>query len=542
MVTPPPIGFSPECWNGILPHPCQFPLVFDRIVKEAFLTRQPVNPEACQYAGYILRKGICVRAPYKKPHPPVTLECGPPLFWGWEQVTLVSQLKMGWKGTCIVCVIPVEFGVTIQKPRRKWPERKRSKRSNQNKDMPHPLESRMQYNLWVQLAKIANTTQCLSEAYDMENLLSTYLVPVCVPVTVAREFGHYVFKGHIGYERLYSWGHVSKFFPPDALALHTPNVAVRENLPCAHITGCEQSTPLPHCMKVSQEKLNCTSFQSVSFGYANIWLPRGWFFTCGKDTFNYIPANLSTTYCCLSRLTTFLPDRSLFTSFNVTRYKRGEVLDEDCDSSHTLLNAAEYNALAISLVGVPALAVRAHVNIKSVTCNLAKTINTTSIALSAINQEMVELRKAILQNRAAIDYLLLRQHMGCEAFEGMCCFNLSDQSPVINKQIKVLHKMALDLKIDSLGSWWSNLWSWLPMGLIGTIIKAVVIFTAIMISSCCLMQCAFSLMNNITLPKRMSILAERKATAQVMAMWEYRNQEYNNIQTADPSITESIIG
>ncbi|XP_039220534.1 uncharacterized protein LOC120317760 [Crotalus tigris] len=226
------------------------------------------------------------------------------------------------------------------------------------------------------------------------------------------------------------------------------------------------------------------------------------------------------------------------TSPNTTRYKRAELLTEDCESSRTLLNAAEYNALAVSLVGVPALDLRAHVNINSVACNLAKTINATSIALSAINQEMIELRKAILQNRAAIDYLLLRQHMGCEAFEGMCCFNLSDQSPVINKQIKVLHKMASELQIDSLGNWWSSLWSWLPIGLIGNIIRAVIIFMAILISSCCLLQCTFSMMHNITLPKRVSLLAERKATAQVMAMWEFQRQEYNNIHTSDPSVTE----
>lgn len=114
----------------------------------------------------------------------------------------------------------------------------------------------------------------------------------------------------------------------------------------------------------------------------------------------------------------------------------------------------------------------------------------------------------------------------------MCCSNLTDQSEVIEKQIKVLRKLASDLQIGALGSWWSTLWSWLPVGLIGTIIQYAVILVAVLISGCCLVQCLFSLMNNITLPKRMSVLAERKATAQVMAMWNY-----DNIQTSDPSIT-----
>ncbi|KFZ68129.1 hypothetical protein N338_08668, partial [Podiceps cristatus] len=39
---------------------------------------------------------------------------------------------------------------------------------------------------------------------------------------------------------------------------------------------------------------------------------------------------------------------------------------------------------------------------------------------------------------AAIDFLLLAQGHGCEEFEGMCCFNLSDHSESIHKKIQHL--------------------------------------------------------------------------------------------------------
>ncbi|KFO69147.1 hypothetical protein N303_00066, partial [Cuculus canorus] len=39
---------------------------------------------------------------------------------------------------------------------------------------------------------------------------------------------------------------------------------------------------------------------------------------------------------------------------------------------------------------------------------------------------------------AAIDYLLLAQGRGCEEVEGMCCFNLSDHSDSIHKQLEWL--------------------------------------------------------------------------------------------------------
>lgn len=57
-------------------------------------------------------------------------------------------------------------------------------------------------------------------------------------------------------------------------------------------------------------------------------------------------------------------------------------------------------------------------------------------------------RKAILQNRAAIDYLLLKHDHGCSDFDGMCCFNLSDHSNSIQPHIEALNKLAKDVKQD----------------------------------------------------------------------------------------------
>ncbi|XP_058030884.1 uncharacterized protein LOC131194178 [Ahaetulla prasina] len=45
---PPPLTFTPECWTGTLPHPCQHPRVFDKIATEACRVRRPINPEACR--------------------------------------------------------------------------------------------------------------------------------------------------------------------------------------------------------------------------------------------------------------------------------------------------------------------------------------------------------------------------------------------------------------------------------------------------------------------------------------------------------------
>ena len=46
---------------------------------------------------------------------------------------------------------------------------------------------------------------------------------------------------------------------------------------------------------------------------------------------------------------------------------------------------------------------------------------------------------AVLQNHATIDYLLLKEHMVCEHFPGMCCFNLSDFSQMIQNELDNMH-------------------------------------------------------------------------------------------------------
>ena len=60
-----------------------------------------------------------------------------------------------------------------------------------------------------------------------------------------------------------------------------------------------------------------------------------------------------------------------------------------------------------------------------------------------LNQELGEVQVAVLQNRATIDYLLLKEHMGCEQFPGMCCFNLSDFSQTIQIQLDNIHHIMI---------------------------------------------------------------------------------------------------
>ena len=52
-------------------------------------------------------------------------------------------------------------------------------------------------------------------------------------------------------------------------------------------------------------------------------------------------------------------------------------------------------------------------------CWLSKQTNATSLALSGLLADVKDVRHATLQNRAAIDFLLLIHGYGCEEFNGI---------------------------------------------------------------------------------------------------------------------------
>ena len=169
---------------------------------------------------------------------------------------------------------------------------------------------------------------------------------------------------------------------------------------------------------------------------------------------------------------------------------------EDCNYNVNLLSETEYLSLAISIVGVPGLAAYNHKTISRLACFMVKEINVTSATLQDILLDIQSYKKAILQNRATIDYLLLQHGIGCSAFSGMCCFNLSDHSQGIKDKMVQLEEMIKHIKQDANQGWWDWLFSWIPdFGQIRYVLGVVFAIIAIMICLCCCVQCIPSLLS-----------------------------------------------
>ena len=325
-------------------------------------------------------------------------------------------------------------------------------------------------NLWLYLAKTLNLTDfCLQTTLSASNILETCLVAVPTPVAVWTGLlrsqwndtdleDHDVKYGYVNpyhacydcptYENLQS-NMIEVITGLVTAAEICYNFTCDETLlpPCIQAKMQNKIKPnicdrdLGNCKKIiSGKNMQCNITKTVPSLDKHVPLPAGWVLACGNTSYTYIPANITEGPCTIARLTlAMLP---LFPAMQ-TRHTRDTSLQlpENCDYNVNLLSRSEYMSLGVSLIGVPGLAIYNHRTISKLACYMVKQINVTSAILQDMLLDIQSYKKAILQNRATIDYLLLQHGVGCSAFAGMCCFNLSDHSRGIKDTIGQLEEM-----------------------------------------------------------------------------------------------------
>ncbi|XP_053851921.1 uncharacterized protein LOC128817462 [Vidua macroura] len=181
-------------------------------------------------------------------------------------------------------------------------------------------------------------------------------------------------------------------------------------------------------------------------------LPRGVFLICGDRAWAGIPSSTKGGPCSLGKLTTLTPNKTQILDWKkksqLARKKRsyGE-FDPNCDSE--IYDWSEGKRVAASIFLPWYAAAKALGEISHLGCWMSKQANATSAALSDLLAEEETTRHATLQNRAAIDFLLLAHGHSCEDFEGMCCFNVTSKSTSIQANIQRIQVLVKDLKTET---------------------------------------------------------------------------------------------
>ncbi|KAF6081840.1 hypothetical protein HJG60_008846 [Phyllostomus discolor] len=194
-------------------------------------------------------------------------------------------------------------------------------------------------------------------------------------------------------------------------SLKVANVAPARE--CVIFVNCTKN-----CLVLSAGvKMNCITTTNVSYAYAHVKLPTGWFLIYGMTVYSYVPANSSGEPCSLGRLMVFMPQKP-----HLTQVRRDVSLTPDCISDLHLFSPAEYVSLTIFVM--PTIVTHLNIEISRLACAVVKALNATSQAISAISQELEQVRKVVLDNCAAVDCLLVSIIMDVKNLKGLCCFNL----------------------------------------------------------------------------------------------------------------------
>eukprot|EP00076_Gallus_gallus_P008945 XP_004938710.1 endogenous retrovirus group PABLB member 1 Env polyprotein [Gallus gallus] len=225
-------------------------------------------------------------------------------------------------------------------------------------------------------------------------------------------------------------------------------------------------------------------------------LPPGIFLICGDRAWQGVPANPLGGPCYLGKLTMFAPNHTGW--LNISRFLHPHRCHRDvspgpeCNDDVKLWSVTACMFASIFAPGVSAAA--ALTQIERLACWSAKQANTTTLVLNAMLEDLNSVRHALLQNRAAIDFLLLAQGHECEDVEGMCCFNLSGHSMSIHKQLRWMqeHTQKIKEESDPFGNWLNRLFrgvgSWLKQ-LLKVFVIGLAIFVCILICLPCFVGC-----------------------------------------------------
>lgn len=131
-------------------------------------------------------------------------------------------------------------------------------------------------------------------------------------------------------------------------------------------------------------------------------------------------------------------------------------------------------------------------------CWVAKQANLTSTALSDFLSHEEEItRQATIQNRAAIDYLLLLHNHRCEEFEGLCCLTLSSKAENAHAAINNMKTMANNIKRET-DNWLSGLFKgWGLSGWLASILKTLVLVPFILVIVIVVVSIVFGLIRHM---------------------------------------------
>ncbi|XP_041877426.1 syncytin-A-like [Corvus kubaryi] len=185
--------------------------------------------------------------------------------------------------------------------------------------------------------------------------------------------------------------------------------------------------------------------------------PSGTFLICGDKAWPGVPSKPVGGPCYFGKLTMFAPSIQQLLNITHKRARRSALpLDPNCRDDMQLWKIPA--VFFASLLAPGAASARALTQLRRLASWTGKQANVTSHLIGELVADVDSLRHTLLQNRAAIDFLLLAHGHGCKDIEGMCCFNLADHSKSIHSQLQWLteHTKKLTVQDSPFDRWFQG--------------------------------------------------------------------------------------
>nr|XP_041567129.1 uncharacterized protein LOC121468117 [Taeniopygia guttata] len=190
-------------------------------------------------------------------------------------------------------------------------------------------------------------------------------------------------------------------------------------------------------------------------------LPKGLFLICGDRAWAGIPSRLLGRPCTIRKLSILTPNQTLIgewthknKSANKIQKRSADPLDPNCNSE--IFHWAKSKRVAVSLFLPWVAAAKALGELGHLECWVVKQANLTSAAISSLLEDEEITRQATLQNRAAIDFLLLLHGHECKEFEGLCCMDLTSKAPNVHAALRSMNSLIGQVKQES-EDWFTEL-------------------------------------------------------------------------------------
>lgn len=225
----------------------------------------------------------------------------------------------------------------------------------------------------------------------------------------------------------------------------------------------EQYTNVLQYKKDYQANRGCNKIEHVKMVSTEDHQPKrletGTFLICGDRAWAGIPSHLLRGQCTFGRLSLFTLNQTPIMDWqqkNNLRIQKQSIdnLDEHCESE--IIHLSKLKRAAVSLFLPWVAAAKALGELGHLECWVVKQANLTTTAISDLLADEEIARKATLQNRAAIDFLLLLHGHECQEFKGLCCLNLTSKAPDVHTSLQKMQELITDIKKKNQKTGWGT--------------------------------------------------------------------------------------